>query len=363
MSKRTRWIIISLAAVIVAALALWPTVSRRMSAGKAGAAQTVPAPARDRQLNVNALVVRPRTMSDRVTVPGNILPAEEVDLSFETSGKVEDVCFNEGEPVAKGTLLAKINDRPLQAQLRKLEAQVPLAKDRVYRSQTLLEKDAVSREAHEAVETEYEKLMADIELVKANIAQTELRAPFDGVVGLRELSEGAFASPQTSVVRLSQVSNLKIDFAIPESYASEIGPGTPIRFSLTDADGRMNSYTAEVYAVESRIDLSTRTLRVRALYPNQRTRLVPGRFASVEIGRRVENDALAVPSESLIPEMGRTYVYLYRSGTAQPAEVTTGMRTEADVQILSGLQPGDTVLTSGVMQLRTGTKVTLDRID
>ncbi len=315
-----------------------------------------------RQLNVNAELVKTHTMTDKTITTGNIIPSEEVDLSFEASGKVVAIYFKEGEYVRKGDLLAKINDKPLQAQLKKLESQVQLAKDRVYRQETLLKKNAVSQEAYESVVTEYDKLMADIELVKSTITQTELYAPFDGIVGLRELSEGAFVSPSTKMAKLTQVNPLKIDFSIPESYASEVRDGTKITFSLEDNEGIMRQYQARVYAIESIIDINTRTLRVRALYDNPDRSLMPGRFASVEITRREIDNALSVPAEAIIPEMGRNLVYLYRNGQAQPVEIVSGIRTEARVQALSGIQAGDTLIVSGVMQLRTGTKVKIDQI-
>ena len=290
------------------------------------------------------------------------LPDEEVDLAFESSGKVVAIYFTEGSHVKAGDLLAKINDKPLQAQLKKLEAQVPLAKDRVYRQRTLLEKDAVSQEAYEQVATEYEKLMADIELVKANIAQTELRAPFDGIIGLRSVSEGAYVTSSSSVIaKLTKISPLKIEFSIPESYAAEVQDGTPILFRM-EKDGMMQNYKATVYAVESKVDMATRTLKVRATYPNPGENILPGRYTSVEISKREIKDALAIPSEAVIPEMGKDIVYLYKNGVAEPQEITIGIRTESRVQVLQGLNVGDTLITSGVMQLRTGMKVSIDNL-
>lgn len=313
-------------------------------------------------LNIEAKVLKFQSLTDKIVSTGSIIPDEEVDLSFESSGKVVAIYFTEGTHVKAGDLLAKINDKPLQAQLKKLEAQVPLAKDRVYRQRTLLEKDAVSQEAYEQVTTEYEKLMADIELMKANISQTELRAPFDGIIGLRSVSEGAYTSPTTVIAKLTKISPLKIDFSVPESYATDVVEGTPILFRLESADGLLREYHAKVYAVESKVDEATRTLKVRATYPNANEAILPGRYTSVEITRREIKDALAIPSEALIPEMGKDIVYLYRGGVAEPTEVTIGLRTEDQVQILEGLSLGDTLITSGVMQLRTGMKVTIDNL-
>lgn len=368
MKRSTRLILITAIVVIVVGIAFYPMVRRKIVSARnssPAATQTEAAkPAaskKQNKLNVEVEVAQPRSMTDRSIRTGNIIPSEDVDLTFETSGKIVEISFLEGQSVQKGQLLAKINDRPLQAQLRKLKAQLPLAEDRLYRQQTLLEKNAVSQESYESVATELEKLKADIELMEANIAQTELHAPFAGVVGLRQVSEGAYVTPQSKVARLSKLSPLKIEFSVPESYAGEVHKGTNITFSMEDSRGRMSEHRAEVYAVESKIDHDTRTLTARALYNNNTGEMLAGRFVTVTIDRREIKDAMSVPSESIIPEMGRNIVYLYRAGRALPVEVETGIRTESRVQILNGIGTGDTVIVTGVMQLRTGSEVAIDK--
>lgn len=363
MTKRVKWSISVLILLFIAGMALYPQIKNWFTASKGGELiPSVPVTNQKKALNINAQVLRYQSLTDKTISTGSTLPDEEVDLSFETSGKVVEIYFQEGTHVKQGELLAKINDKPLQAELKKLEAQIPLAKDRVYRQRTLLARDAVSQEAFEQVSTEYEKLMADIELVKANIAQTELRAPFDGIIGLREVSEGAYASPTVRIAKLTKIKPLKIDFSIPESYSSEVKDGTKIIFRMDNAAGLMEDYHATVYAVESKVDENTRTLKVRALYPNENEAIIPGRYVSVEITKKEIKDALAIPSEALIPEMGKDIVYLYKGGTAQPVEIATGLRTESQLQVLKGLSAGDTIIISGVMQLRTGLPVTIDNL-
>ncbi|HPS24585.1 MAG TPA: efflux RND transporter periplasmic adaptor subunit [Bacteroidales bacterium] len=361
MSKRIRWVVFVVLGVVVCGIIFFPSIRKKMQTGDEIPVVGSPV-SRGRVLNVNAEIIKPHVMSDKTITTGDILPAEEVNLMFETSGKVVAVYFREGEYVRKGTLLAKINDAPLQAQLKKLEAQVKLAQDRVYRQQTLLERDAVSQETYESVLTDYNKLLADIDLVQAQIDQTELKAPFDGIIGLRQLSEGAFASPNTKIATLAQVSQLKIDFSVPETYASEIEKGMTVQFSLTGDDGRERTYNAKVYALESGISKETRTLNVRALYSNAEGKLMPGRYISVSINRQEIKDAISVPSEAIIPEMGKNIIYLYKGGQARPLEITTGLRTESRVQALTGLSAGDTLIISGVMQLRDGLNVVIDRL-
>lgn len=311
-------------------------------------------------LNVNALIIKPELLKDEIQISGSLLPDEEVNLSFETSGKIVEINFEEGSTVKKGQLLAKVNDRPLQAQLQRLVSQLKLAEDRVFRQNALLERDAVSKEAYEQVKTELATLNADIDLVKANIMQTELRAPFDGVIGLRQVSVGTYASPTIIVAKLTKISSLKVEFSVPERYAGDVKIGAGVDFTL---GGESKVFHATVYARESTIDPNTRTLTLRALYRNSSGTVMPGRYANIQLNKAEIKDAIGIPSEAIVPEMGKDKVFLYKSGKAEPIEITTGIRTEAKVQVVRGLNVGDTLIVSGTLQLRTGLPVTLDHIN
>ena len=362
MTKPVKWSIIGIISLIIIGLFVYPRLKRLQNAEKKETASPTSSRRQSQPLNINAVVLRQQKLTDMGRSMGSTLPDEEVNLSFEQSGKIITIYFQEGTHVKKGELLAKINDKPLQAELKKLEAQVKLAEDRVFRQKTLLEKDAVSQEAYEQVTTEYDKLMADIELVKANIAQTELRAPFDGIIGLRLVSEGAYVTPATVIVNLTKISPLKIEFSINEYYATDVSNGTNIAFYMQNTEGKEQKYNATVYAVESEIEPNTRTLRARAVFPNVNETIKPGRYVSVEITKREIKNAIVVPSEAIIPEMGRSIVYKYQAGEAVPVEIIQGLRNEEMVQVLVGLQTGDTVITTGVMQLRAGSKVIIDNL-
>ncbi len=362
MVKPVRWILIGIILLFIIGIIIYPRIKNQTKSNEDIPISTQAPPQRRLPININAVILKKQSLTDKFVRTGTTISDEEVDLSFESSGKIVSIDFLEGTHVKKGDLLAKINDKPLQAELKKLEAQIPLAKERVFRQGALLKKDAVSQEAYEQVTTEYEKLMADIELVKSKILQTELRAPFDGIIGLRLVSEGAYATPSTIVANLTKISPLKIEFSIPERYVSDVSEGTNISFFMEEANGMMQKHNAKVYAVESKVALETRSLKVRALYPNTNEAILPGRYLSVEITRREISDALAIPSEAIIPEMGKNIVYLYKGGEAKSAEIITGLRTESQVQVLEGLNPGDTVITTGVMQLRVGMKVNIDNL-
>jgi membrane fusion protein (multidrug efflux system) len=310
-------------------------------------------------LLASGYVIVPTQLSELVYSTGSLLPDEEVELSFETSGKVVAIYFQEGTRVKKGDLLAKINDKPLQAQLLKLQAQRKLLEEREFRQRQLLERDAISQESYDQVSTELQALQADILLLEARIAETEMRAPFDGIVGLRMISEGAYANTQTKIVRLVKISPLKIEFSIPERYAGQITPGYPIQFII---DGVQDTFHASVYAIEPKVDINTRTIVTRAYYPNKNEELKPGRFAKVEALLSQIDNTVAIPTEAVIPEMDGEKVFIFKGGKAEQVRVTTGLRTADRIQIINGLQFGDTLLTTAMLQLRHQLPVKLDTL-
>ncbi|MDL2223376.1 efflux RND transporter periplasmic adaptor subunit [Bacteroidales bacterium OttesenSCG-928-M11] len=358
MNKKTKVILFSAIALLILGMAFYPKIKTWFVKSE-DSIEFRPSNTQKSTLNVILKVLKTGELVDLIPITGNLIPDEEVELSFESSGKITQIYFQEGKAVKKGELLAKINDAPLQAELEKLLTQVPLAQERVYRQGALLEKDAVSQEAYEQVRTELDKLNADIDLVKSRIAQTELRAPFDGVIGLRQVSEGAYASPTTVIASLTKTNFLKVEFSINESNINSVSPGTEIEFTI---NGDLNTYTASVYAVEPAVELSTRTMKVRARYPNSTGKIKPGLTAYIKIKSNIKKDALTIPNEAVIKEMGRDIVYLYSNGHAKLVEVVRGMRTASDLEIIEGLQSGDTLITTGVMQLRDGLPVNINSI-
>ncbi len=310
-------------------------------------------------LNVTGYLIKPTTMSDTYNSIGTLIPDEEVELSFETSGKIVGIYFTEGSRVKRGDLLAKINDRPLQAQLEKLLAQQKLAEEKEFRQRSLLVKDAISQESYDQIVTELQTIQADINLIKARISETELRAPFDGIIGLRYISEGSFSNSSTKIARLVKMSPIKVEFSIPEKYSDDVKLGFPITFSLV---GSNDTLKANVYAVDPKIDVKTRTISMRALYPNKNEELKSGRFASITLQLSQIDNTIAIPSEAIIPEMEGETVFIYKSGKASSVKVGIGLRTESKIQILSGLKFGDTLLTSVILQLRQSLPVVLDTL-
>lgn len=360
MNKTLKWTLVGVGCVGLAAVlgvrTFMPRVNEEL---KDEVVKQPQAPKLGRTLNVQAVVLNRVLLADELFVSGNVMPDEEVSLAFETSGKVTEILFQEGSFVRKGDLLAKINDEPLQAELRKQEAQLKLFQDRMFRQNALLEKEAVSEEAFQEAQANLAGLHAEIDRVKANIGQKELRAPFDGVLGLREVSLGAYVSPTTPIVKLTKMNPLKIEFSVPERYSGILKAGARLDFTV---EGDLDERSAKVYATDSRVDMDTRTFTVRALYDNSDGALFPGRYVNVNLLTREYPDAIAIPSEAIISEMGHDKVFLYRGGKAESVIITKGIRNDALVQVVQGLEVGDTVITTGTMQLREGQKVVLDAI-
>ncbi|PKP34701.1 MAG: efflux transporter periplasmic adaptor subunit [Bacteroidetes bacterium HGW-Bacteroidetes-17] len=343
--------------IVIAGIIVYPKVKPLLTAKTEGSGNAMRNSSRQ-VLNVSGYLIKPQQLSEIVESTGTLRPDEEVDLSFETSGKIVNIMFTEGTRVKKGDLLAKINDKPLQAQLQKLQANQKLVEAKEFRQRSLLDKDAISQESYDQIVTELQTISADINLINARISETELRAPFDGIIGLRYLSEGAYANSSTKIAKLIKITPLKVEFSIPGKYAQEIKIGYPLTFTVNKID----YYDANVYAVDPKIDLETRTLVLRGLYPNKNEELKSGNYAEITLQMSKIEDAISIPTEALIPEMDGEKVFVYRSGKAKSIKVDIGLRTASEIQITSGLKFGDTLLTTGILQLRENLPIVLDTL-
>lgn len=349
MNKNVKKIVIGIVILIVLLIIFLPKI---ISSAKENT--SAPAGRMDMQIPVTAHIVSYEKLSDLVFTTGSILANEEVELRSEISGKITQILFKEGAYVNKGDLLVKINDAELQAQLRKAASKVKLIEDREARQRQLAQNQMISKEDYESTLNDLEASKAEYDLIQAQIDKTEIRAPFNGVVGLREVSEGSFVTTTTVIARLQNLTNLKVDFAIPQKYASNVKIGDELTFKLS---GSNNQYKARIYAIEPKIDPSTRTLKLRAICTATYKGLFPGAFANVELNLKETEDAILITTVAIVPELKGQLVYLYKNGVAMPQRVELGLREERRVQITSGLAEGDTVITSGILQMRPGAKV------
>ncbi|HTL82224.1 MAG TPA: efflux RND transporter periplasmic adaptor subunit [Bacteroidia bacterium] len=308
----------------------------------------------DAPVSVSGIVVSRQHAEDDIRVPGTLLPMDEVELAPEVSGRVTFLYLPEGQAVKKGTLLVKLFDEDLQAQLVKLQEQLKTAQSTADRQKKLLDANGISQMEYDQTVTTVNTLNADIKDMNAQIMKTEIRAPFDGVIGLRNISEGAYLSTGTSVASFRATQKMKIDFNVPEIYASLLTKGKNISFIV---DGDTTNYHADVIATENNIGGEALDLRVRGLIKESSTRLIPGASASVSLGLGANDSALLVPTQSLIAK-GSTYsLIVSKNGKAQITKVQTGIRTATQVEITSGINAGDTIATTGLQFIKQGTQL------
>lgn len=331
-------------ALLVAAIALPRLRSERPTPEAA-----VPAVADTPPLVVEVVRLAPRPLAERLSTTGTIRANEEVDLVSETAGIIEAIRFDEGAPVEKGDILIQIDDAELQAQRDRVIHRLHLAEIREQRQNELRKQGVASEQDYDLAVSELNVLRAELRVIEAQIDQTTIRAPFSGIVGLRFASEGSFVTPQTRIAALQDLDPVKVDFRVPETYAGRIRTGSRVDFRVK---GSPRERQATIYAIEPRVDPETRSLLIRARAPNPGGVLLPGAFADVTLSVGEVPDALVVPSIAVIPELGGRKVFVVEEGHAQPRSVETGIRTESEVQILSGLEAGDEVIVSAIQRLR-----------
>jgi len=311
-------------------------------------------------LPVAVVIIAPQNFEETVRTTGTLQPNEEVLLQNEIAGKIEQIYFQEGTSVKKGQLLVKINDSELQAQMQRGKLEIKLAEENEFRQRKQLELKAISQEMYDQSLNKLNTLKSEVALINARLEKTEIRAPFEGKVGLRYVSTGGIISTNTKIASLIDNHPLKIEFSIPEKYSEQVEVGNKVFFKLQDSSTK---YEAEIYAIEPKIDPGTRTLNMRALYSNERQEITPGTFAEVELVVGKKNATFMIPTEALIPDVSGNKVYLLKEGKAFPTRVETGFRTNRLIEISSGLQQGDTIITTGILQLRPGMTVRLSKIN
>ena len=303
---------------------------------------------------VQVHVLTPTALDNAIVTTGTLMANEEVDLVSELDGRVTSIGFIEGGNVSAGQVLLKINDDELQAQLRKAEANLKLAKDDSGRKQQLLAVSGISQEQYDAAQAMLAGLQAEADELRARIAKSTIRAPFNGKVGLRSASEGGYVASNAVIARLQQIDPIKVEFAVPERYGRMMKPGTAISFSL---EGDTTTYAGEVYAADPSVDATTRTVKVRARSDNKSGHLLPGSFTKVDVRLERITDALVVPAEALIPDIQGQKVLVIKDGKAVSLRVKTGIRSANSVQLTSGVQVGDSVLITGLLAVREGMPV------
>lgn len=306
---------------------------------------------------VNYYVLKPDTFNNDVFATGKIGAFNQIEILPEVNGKVTAIFFKEGETVSKGSLMVKLNDADLQAQLLKTKTQIQLSEQKLERLKKLIAINGISQEELDAQENELNSFKADQAYTTAQIAKTNIVAPFTGVVGLKNISEGSFVSATSPIASLVQVKPLYVEFSVPEKYSALFAKGIDVKFS-NDNQAKDKLQDATIYAIEPMVDENTKTIRARAMYKGEKS-FYPGSFVKVYAELGQTKDALMVPTQCVIPTLKGQKVYVVKNGVAAEAKVTIGVRTDTKIQIIDGLQSGDTIITTGLLSVKKDAKLKL----
>lgn len=315
---------------------------------------------RQQTIDVSAITIRSQVLVSDIEVPGTLLASETTEIHPEVSGRLVQLNVREGSYVSKGALLAKLYDGDLQAQKKKLEVQLKIAEQTEKREAELLKIQGISQQEYDLSLLQVHNLNADIDIINEAIRKTEIRSPYSGKIGFRNISPGAYITPSTVICSVSQVNQLKLEFTVPEKYSSEIKHGQSIDFTV---DGSTKIYHANVSASEVYIEENTRSLSVRAMVKTPDAFLTPGAFAKVQIQLGKDNNAIMIPTDAVIPQGRKKQVFVFKDGKAMSQEIVTGVRDSSRLQVISGLNLDDTLITTGMLFIKPGMKVKITQLN
>jgi len=303
---------------------------------------------------VDALIVKEQDFANNVSLSGTLGANEQIQVRSEVSGLVRQIYFTEGSNVSAGDLLVKIDDKELVAQLSQANTKEKLASEVEARAKKLLKVEAISIEEYDNVSAELKSLKAQTQLIRAQISRTEIRAPFGGKIGLRNISNGAYVNPTTDIANLISINPIKIAFSVPEKYAQMVAVGSSIQFTIS---GNTKIFNAQVYAKEPAIDVATRTLVLKAKSDNSNNELIPGSFANINLTLQNLKNAILIPTGAVIPVLKGKQIYVFRDGKAKAIVIKSDIRTDENILVTEGLQVGDTVITTGIMAIKDNAPV------
>ncbi|MEO8305603.1 MAG: efflux RND transporter periplasmic adaptor subunit [Betaproteobacteria bacterium] len=305
---------------------------------------------------VEAITAATASMPQTITAVGSLRSDESVTVRPEVAGRVTFIGFQEGQPVAKGSMLVKLDPAINAAEVQQAKANVTLAKAKYERAVDLQKQGFISGQARDEAENNLKVADAAAALAAARIAKTEIRAPFSGIIGLRSVSLGDYVKEGQDMVNLESIDPLKVDFRVPEVYLKQVQVGQTLQVTLDALPGR--TYDGKVFAINPLVDAAGRAIVVRAQVRNADTAMRPGMFARVRLLTKQDVDALVLPEQALVPQGEDQYVFRVVDGKAVRTKVEVGQRRDGRVEVVRGIAPGDTIVIAGQIKIRDGTTVT-----
>jgi len=304
---------------------------------------------------VNMMKVSETPVSNTVNAVGALIAEDSVVLRPEIDGRIDKLLFKEGQPVKQGTVLVVLDSADQRARLAAAQADLKLAESRYQRSEELVAQNFISREALDVTRANLDILRARLLQEQVALDKTVLRAPFAALVGLRQVSPGAYVKKGDDIVRLDALGNLKLEVPVPETYLPLVRIGLPVTLTVDALPGQ--TFSGKVHAIDPVVDPVSRNVRVRARIANPKGQLKPGMFAraTADLGGRTR--AILLPEQVIVPRPDGSYVFLAVGGKAELRKVTLGKREPGRVEIVSGVQAGDTVILDGQIKLRPGVPV------
>jgi membrane fusion protein (multidrug efflux system) len=308
-------------------------------------------------VTVEAVKVATASLPQTITAVGSLRSDESVVLRPEVAGRISAISFQEGQRVAKGALLVRLDTAVPQAEAQQARANMVLAKNKFDRAVDLAKSNYISGQAKDEAENNFKVAEAALQLSEAKLAKMDLRAPFSGIIGLRSVSVGDYVKEGADLVNLESIDPLKVDFRVPEVYMRQVQVGQSLQVQLDALPGK--TFEGKVFAVNPLIDAAGRAVVIRAMVRNPDTSLRPGMFARVRLITRDAQDALVLPEQALVPQGDQQFVFRIQDGKAVRTKVEVGQRRDAKVEILSGVAKDDLVVTAGQLKLRDGAPVSV----
>ncbi|HEX2258010.1 MAG TPA: efflux RND transporter periplasmic adaptor subunit [Afifellaceae bacterium] len=304
---------------------------------------------------VETAEVRTGAATEEIIVAGSLRAMESVRVSSEIAGLISAIHFGDAEPAEAGQLLFELEDSIARAELAQAEAQLALAESNHRRAAELLERQVGTERTRDEAVAALETARADVGLARARLEKTQIKAPFDGLLGLRTVSVGEYVTPGQELVNLEDIEPIKVDFRVAERFLQRLQTGQPVRIRVESLPDR--TFAGAVTAIDPHVDQETRSVAVRAEVPNEERLLRPGQFARVTVVVEERDDALLVPEQALLPRGSDFFVYKVVDGKALMVQVETGRRRAGNVEIVSGLSAGDVIVTGGHQKIRDGAPV------